>query len=88
MAFSFSELLAHFAKGKLISFINAVSSYYMMIAPLSFSAPAAKSSIYVLLSTSGAAVGNVPLCLSACSLSAAESKNGLQVRPKGSRVKQ
>lgn len=38
-------------------------------------------------STSGAAVGKVLLCLSASSLSAADSKNGLQVMPISSRVK-
>ena len=86
MAFNLSELLAHFAKGKLISFISAVSSLYTVIA-LSFSAPAAKSSMNVLLCISGAAVRNMTLCLSACSLNASDSKNGLQVRPNGSRVK-
>ena len=87
MAFRCLELLANFAKGNLIIFISAVSSKYMAIALLPFSAPAAKSSMNVILSLSGAIVGNVTLYLSACSLSVAESKNGLQVRPNGSLVK-
>jgi hypothetical protein len=59
----------------------------MVIAPLSFYAPAAKSSVNVLLSISGTTVGNVTLCLSVRSLSAVDSKKGLQMRPNGSRVK-
>ena len=35
----------------------------------------------------GAVTWNVTLCLSACSLSVVDSKNGLQMRPDGSRVK-
>ena len=48
----------------------------MVFAPLSFSAPDAKSCINVLLSTSDAVVGKVLLCLSACSLYAAEVRTG------------
>ena len=54
---------------------------------LSFSAPAAKLSIKILLSTRVAAVGNSDLYMSASSLIVADRRKGLHVRPNGSRVK-
>ena len=51
------------------------------------SAPVAKSSINMLVSTRAAAVGKVSLCMVASSRNDAERRNGLQVRPKGSRAK-